>query len=182
MWHDGPVESAVWNFEAPVQLRPSSMEATGNCELQLRDLWSLFSGDETDGWITRGLCCKCERRNAQRLGGKLNSIFCAKCCQQSDYKDLPMILANGEEVALGLACKCCKFFVPDDLLIQHLEHLRTHRKTQQRKNWLLYDQHGKTTEPKKQQGQLPGSNESSKMLHSVNVYPGASNPGQLSLS
>ena len=48
------------------------------------------------------------------------AYFCAKCCQQSDYKTLPMILVNGKEVPLGLACD---LFVSNDLLVQYLEHL-----------------------------------------------------------
>ena len=105
------------------------------------------------------------------------AYFCAKCCQKSDYQDLPIILVNGEEVPLGLACK---LFVPDDLLIQYLERLPNHRRPEQRKNWSSYDQYEKTTEQKKGNkiSYQPPTNSASKMLHGVNGYQGASKPGQ----
>ena len=77
------------------------------------------------------------------------AYFCAKCCQQSDYKTLPMILVNGKEVPLGLACD---LFVSNDLLVQYLEHLPTRGKMAEKK--------GKSYQPRT--GQMLYGNQGSK--------------------
>jgi len=77
------------------------------------------------------------------------AYFCAKCCQQSDYKTLPMILVNGKEVPLGLACE---LFVSNDLLVQYLEHVPTRGKMAEKK--------GKSYQPRT--GQMLYGNQGSK--------------------
>lgn len=77
------------------------------------------------------------------------AYFCAKCCQQSDYKTLPMILVNGKEMSLELACD---LFVSNDLLVQYLEHLPTRGKMAEKK--------GKSYQPRT--GQMLYGNQGSK--------------------
>jgi len=86
------------------------------------------------------------------------AYFCAKCSHQSDYKTLPLILVNGEEVSLVLACRT---FVTDSLLNYYLECLQA----QGRMPMAGYKK-GKTYQTRTRQLQMPLS------------YQGADKPDQ----
>ena len=54
------------------------------------------------------------------------AYFCAKCSHQSDYKTLPMVLMNGTEMPLTMACR---LFVSDTLLDYYRSQLPTRVKS-----------------------------------------------------
>ncbi len=84
------------------------------------------------------------------------AYFCAKCSHQSDYKTLPLILVNGEEVPLVLACRT---FVTDALLNYYLERVPARGRMP-----MAGHKNGKTYQTRTGQLQMPHS------------YPGADKP------
>jgi len=70
---------------------------------------------------TPGLCIA-DVQGGMHQGLEANlAYFCAKCNQHSDYKTMPLILVNGEEVALALACR---LFVSESLLAHYVQQLQ----------------------------------------------------------
>lgn len=70
---------------------------------------------------TPGLCIA-DVQGGMHQGLEANlAYFCAKCSHQSDYKTMPLILVNGEEVPLALACR---LFVSESLLAHYMQQLQ----------------------------------------------------------
>ena len=86
------------------------------------------------------------------------AYFCAKCGHKSDYNTLPLILVNGEEVPLVLACRT---FVTDALLNYYSERLQA-----QGRMPMAGHKKGKTYQTRTRQLQMPLS------------YQGADKPDQ----
>ena len=70
---------------------------------------------------TPGLCIA-DVQGGMHQGLEANlAYFCAKCSRQSDYKTVPLILVNGQEVPLAVACR---LFVSESLLAHHIQQLQ----------------------------------------------------------